>query len=397
MSSGCIDFETGISFIVRCLFRHLVARHGSSLAAWLIWRETDTTMRLCASCMLAAAVASTAAGGMVCVTGVVESQQVIAGGSGSNFTNETSQAISATIASTSTGVPPGTTDPRCARYCYPCGAGTGFNLCTAAEAAAGGKAIYTFVTRSTADAMATQPTKFRNLMVCETDNCNTVTTKLCDLANISAASAAGSDSKSAIPFADTKCLLADFVAVSGLCSGKRVRVSSCSSKASVAQFEVLASKRMNSYTTQECQTYYNTMCMLLGGTPRASVCSTDDASACGTNATQDCPSDAYCRHRSSNAPELPCCSWYERELERRSRELCLGVTSEAVKTYVAKHRDLYLQCADSDCKSDLILKAPAAAGSAARPSASPIFAFALLALISSAVLGIDDTSQTHCD
>ena len=209
-------------------------------------------MRLCASCMLAAAVASTAAGGMVCVTGVVESQQVIAGGSGSNFTNETSQAISATIASTSTGVPPGTTDPRCARYCYPCGAGTGFNLCTAAEAAAGGKAIYTFVTRSTADAMATQPTKFRNLMVCETDNCNTVTTKLCDLANISAASAAGSDSKSAIPFADTKCLLADFVAVSGLCSGKRVRVSSCSSKASVAQFEVLASKRMNSYTTQEC-------------------------------------------------------------------------------------------------------------------------------------------------
>ena len=32
MSSGCIDFETGISFIVRCLFRHLVARHGSSLA-----------------------------------------------------------------------------------------------------------------------------------------------------------------------------------------------------------------------------------------------------------------------------------------------------------------------------------------------------------------------------
>ena len=75
----------------------------------------------------------------------------------------------------------------------------------------------------------------------------------------------------------------------------------------------------------------------------------------------------------------------------------MGVTSEAVKTYVAKHRDLYLQCADSDCKSDLILKAPAAAGSAARPSASPIFAFALLALISSAVLGIDDTSQTHCD
>lgn len=34
MSSGCIDFETGICFVVRCLFRHLVARHGSALARW---------------------------------------------------------------------------------------------------------------------------------------------------------------------------------------------------------------------------------------------------------------------------------------------------------------------------------------------------------------------------